>query len=308
MVEMDMLNMEDNILKEDYAGWSDHSEPEEDEPVQRDSTDEEHSDTSTDEPPSLIDGGEGSEHDENEVQEQMNDVVITLQYVDDMIIYDPMELDDVRAGTTCIICNLTYDGSYDDHAEECCMHGYCTIHRRWEGVRHGRIKCDLDGYNPRYDHNSMSSQPPAPKDVSTDMYQRFRTASGGYTEWKGTAPGEQADRDTTAPDSTCDNNAQAHESDGDRKSPAPVISDDECMRDSNQVQATQSNKKHWSPAFVITNTYWIKLDQGATISTFPDPNAFQVLKSEHMQLDLALKVGTPNPLRVEGVGHVGPLQ
>ena len=33
------------------AGWSDHSEPEEDESVQRDSTDEEHSDTSTDELP-----------------------------------------------------------------------------------------------------------------------------------------------------------------------------------------------------------------------------------------------------------------
>ena len=29
--EMDMLNMEDNILNEDYAGWSDHSELEEDE-------------------------------------------------------------------------------------------------------------------------------------------------------------------------------------------------------------------------------------------------------------------------------------
>ena len=228
-------------------------------------TDEEHSDTSTDELPSLIDDEEGSEHDENEVQEQMNDVVITLQYVDDMIIYDPMELDDVRAGTTCIICNLTYDGSYEDHAEECCMHGYCTIHRRWEGIRHGRIKCDLDGYNPRYDRDSISSTPPAPKDVPTDMYQRFRTASGGYTELKGTAPGEQADRDTTAPDtapdSTCDNNTQAPGSDGDRKPPAPDFSDDECMmvklswRDSIQVQATQFYKKHWNPAIVITTTY-----------------------------------------------------
>jgi hypothetical protein len=51
VVEMDMLNMEDNILKEDYEGWSDHSEPEADEPVQCDSTDDEHSDTSTDELP-----------------------------------------------------------------------------------------------------------------------------------------------------------------------------------------------------------------------------------------------------------------
>ena len=86
--EMDVLNMEDNILNEDYAGWSDHSEPEEDEPVQRDYTDEEHSDTSTDELPSLIDDEDGFQHDENEVQEQNNEVVITLQYVDDMIIYD----------------------------------------------------------------------------------------------------------------------------------------------------------------------------------------------------------------------------
>jgi hypothetical protein len=29
--EIDMLNMEDNILNEDYAGWSDHSKPGEDE-------------------------------------------------------------------------------------------------------------------------------------------------------------------------------------------------------------------------------------------------------------------------------------
>ena len=180
--EIDMLNMEDNILNEDYARWSDHSEPEEYESVQCDSTDEEHSDTSTDELPSLIDDEEGSEHDENEVQKQMDEVVITLPYVDNMIIYDPMELDDVRNGTTCVMCNLTYDGSYDDHAEECCMHGYCTIHRRWEGVRHGRIKCDLDGYNPRYDRDSMSRKLPTPEDVPTDMYQRPRTASDGYTE------------------------------------------------------------------------------------------------------------------------------
>ena len=110
----------------------------------------------------------------------------------------------------------------------------------------------------------MNSKPPAPKDVPTDMYQRFRTASGGYTEWKGMAPGEQADRDTTAPDtapdSTCDNNTLAPETDGDRKPPAPDFSDDECMmvklswRDSIQVQATQLYKKHWNPAFVITNT------------------------------------------------------
>jgi hypothetical protein len=54
-----------------------------------------------------------------------------------MILYDSMELDDVRAGTTCVMCNLTYDGSNDDHAEECCMHGYCTILRRWEEVMVG---------------------------------------------------------------------------------------------------------------------------------------------------------------------------
>jgi hypothetical protein len=146
--EIDMINMEDNILNEDYARWSDHREPEEYEPVQHDSTNEEHSVTSTDELPSLFDDEEGSEHNENEVQKQIYEVVITLQYLDNIIIYDPMELDDIRAGTTCIICNLSYDRSYDDHAEECCMHGYCTIHRRWEGVRHGRIKCDLNGYNP----------------------------------------------------------------------------------------------------------------------------------------------------------------
>ena len=73
------------------------------------------------------------------------------------------------------------------------------------------------------------------------------------------------------------------------------------------MQATQFYKKHWNPAFVITNTYWIKLDQGATISTFPDPNAFQILKCDNMDLDLALEVETPNSLRVEGVGHVGLL-
>jgi hypothetical protein len=128
--EMDMLNMEDNILNKDYAGRSDRSEPEEDDPVQRDSTDEEHNETSTDDVPSLIDDEEGSEHDENEVQEQMDDVVMTMQYVDDVVHYDSMELDDVRAGSICIMCNLTYDGSYDGHAKECCMHGYCTIHRR----------------------------------------------------------------------------------------------------------------------------------------------------------------------------------
>jgi hypothetical protein len=44
----------------------------------------------------------------------MDEVVITMQSVDDMIIGDPMELGNVRAGTTCIIWNLTYDGSYDD--------------------------------------------------------------------------------------------------------------------------------------------------------------------------------------------------
>ena len=111
----------------------------------------------------------------------------------------------------------------------------------------------------------MSSKSPAPKDVPTDMYQRFRTASGGYTEWKGTASGGQVDRDTmapdTAPDGTCDNNTQALGTDGDRKPPAHDFSDDECMmvklswRDSIQVQATQLYKKHWNPALVITNTH-----------------------------------------------------
>jgi hypothetical protein len=87
-----LLNIKNNILNEDYAAWSDHSEPEEDESVQCDFTDEEHSDTSTDELPSLIDDVEGSEQDENEVQKQMDEVVKTLQYIDNMIIYDPMEL------------------------------------------------------------------------------------------------------------------------------------------------------------------------------------------------------------------------
>ena len=63
-----------------------------------------------------------------------------------------------------------------------------------------------------------------------------------------------------------------------------------------------------NPTFTVKDNLYIQLDHGAKISCFPDPDAFQILRRQSMQLKLALETEIDNYLQVEGVGHVGAIR
>jgi hypothetical protein len=144
-------------------------------------------DTSTEHLPSLIDDAEGLEHNESEVPALSNDVLIsmpahtdfttlTMQYIDDVIQYNTMDLDNASMGMMCMNCHLSYYGFFEEHMHECYMHGYCEYHRRWEGPRHGNIRCDTALYQ-------RDRRPPAPKTARDSMGIDTGTAPDAYFGW-----------------------------------------------------------------------------------------------------------------------------
>ena len=97
---------------DDFDDVSIHTAPEELEFTYPDSTDSEPSGNTTDELPSLNDGSELSEHDENEMQQS-----------------EPMEIDE-GVESYCYRCHLIYNGTAEQHDPECRQHGYCMTHQR----------------------------------------------------------------------------------------------------------------------------------------------------------------------------------
>ena len=111
--DMQALNSEDNILGEDYTEWSEHDDPEELYSVYGDWKEEEMTDTSSDDMPSLIDVADDSDHDQSEVPVLSNNVMIFLpaypayttlaiQYLDDVIQSDTMDMDNTTMGIICM--------------------------------------------------------------------------------------------------------------------------------------------------------------------------------------------------------------
>ena len=110
----------------------------------------------------------------------------------------------------------------------------------------------------------------------------------------------------------------ASDDDDDRKPPAPTDNDDDydadcfpiklAWRDSIRISAIPLPSMYLNPTFTVKNNLYIQLDHGSKISCFPDPDAFQILRRQSMQLTLALETQTDNYLQVEGVGHVGAIR
>jgi hypothetical protein len=87
--------------------------------VHKDSTEGEMTVTSSDDLPSPIDVAEYLYHDEFEIPALSNDVLIsmsayptstslTVQYLDDVIQFDTMNMDNTTMGIICMSCNLSY--------------------------------------------------------------------------------------------------------------------------------------------------------------------------------------------------------
>ena len=117
------------------------------------------------------------------------------------------------------------------------------------------------------------------------------------------------DLDRTAPD---DDDVD------DRKPTAPKDNDDDydadcfpiklAWRDSITISAIPLPSMYLNPTFTVKNNLYIRLNHGSKISCFPDPDAFQILRKQSMQLKSALETQTDKYLQVEGVGHVGAIQ
>jgi hypothetical protein len=146
--EMQALDMAANIMGEDIAEWSEIDDTHDVHSVHGDTTEGELTDTSSDDMPPLIDAPDDSDHEEAEVPALLHNVVLSMptypisaelciRYIDDTITttIDPKYI-------TCSKCNLPWTGSYEDHVYECNRHVFCAIHNRWEGHRHGFIRCD----------------------------------------------------------------------------------------------------------------------------------------------------------------------
>ena len=99
-------------LLDDFDDVSIHTAPEELEFTYPDSTDSEPSGNTTYELPSLNNGSELSDHDENEIQQS-----------------EPMEIDE-GVESYCYRCHLIYNGTAEQHDPECRQHGYCMTHQR----------------------------------------------------------------------------------------------------------------------------------------------------------------------------------
>jgi hypothetical protein len=102
-----------------------HTAPEDLEINYSDPTDSKPSCNTPEELPSLNDGSEITEHDENEIHQT-----------------EPMEIDD-GAEHYCYRCHLIYYGTEMEHDPECRQHGNCMKHQRLDGPRYGYSRCDV---------------------------------------------------------------------------------------------------------------------------------------------------------------------
>jgi hypothetical protein len=112
-------------------------------------------------------------------------------------------------------------------------------------------------------------------------------------EWDTTAPNDDDDDDRKPPAPT-DNE--------DRKPPAPDDDDEDCLtiklawQDSIRISAVPLPNRYLNPTFSVKDNLYIRLNHGSKISCFPDPDAFQILRRQIMQLKLALETQTDNYL------------
>jgi hypothetical protein len=114
-------------------------------------------DTSSDDMPSLVDVADDSDHDDSKVPALFSNVLltmpayptssaITVQYLDDVLHTDNMTTNSTARDLICYKCNLPCYESYKSHTYEFSSHIFCADHNRWEGPRHGYIRCNEASY------------------------------------------------------------------------------------------------------------------------------------------------------------------
>ena len=153
--ELQALDMDGNIIGEDFAEWSEYDDIQEVHSIHDDTTEGEMTGTSSDDMPTLIDAAEDSDNEEDEVPALPTNVVLSMPdyptsteicttYLDDIIQNDNITTStNINNYDICVRCNLPYTPPEEAHIYECDMHRYCNFHNRWEGPKHGHIRCDV---------------------------------------------------------------------------------------------------------------------------------------------------------------------
>ena len=108
---------------------------------------------------------------------------------------------------------------------ECSRHIFCAYHNRWEGPRHGYIRCDEASYRLDLASYQRAERPPTPTwDTGVDPAAYF-----GWRGWVQQAPDDVMDWDTTAPEDDDGRKPPAPADNDDRKPPATDDYDEDCF-------------------------------------------------------------------------------
>jgi hypothetical protein len=170
---MQTLDLENNMLGEDFVEWSEYDDTHEVHSVHRDSTEGEMTDTSSDDMPSLVDAADDSDYDDSEIPALFDNVLISMpdypastainiQYLDDVLHTNVMTTNGNTEDVICYICNLPCNGSFKSHVYECTRHIFCVYHNRWKGLKHGHIRCDEASYQLDLAMYERDERPPTP--------------------------------------------------------------------------------------------------------------------------------------------------
>ena len=131
------LDMEGNIIGEDFAEWSDYEDTHEVHSVHKDTTEGEMTETSSDDTPPLVDAAENSVREETEVPALPTNAVmsmpaypisseICIRYTDDIVHNNTNN----NNYDLCVRCNLPYTPPDKTHMYECDAHRYCNFYNR----------------------------------------------------------------------------------------------------------------------------------------------------------------------------------
>jgi hypothetical protein len=171
--DMQALDLEDNILGEDFAEWSEYDDTHEVHSVNGDSTEGEMTDTSSDDMPPLVDAADDSNHDDSEVPALLNNVMlampayststaINIEYLDDVLHCDNMTTNSITKEIICYKCNPPCYGSYESNVYECNSHFVrITIAGRVTDMA-GHIRCDEASYQRDLAMYQRDKRPLAP--------------------------------------------------------------------------------------------------------------------------------------------------
>ena len=145
--ELQELEMDGNITREDITEWSEHDDLQEAHSIHDDTTEDE-MDTSSEEMPPLVDAPEDSDEDKAEVPALSSNAVMTMPnyptsntivttYLDDTIPYNTITTtSNISEYDICVRCNLPYTKPYQLHDNVCGAHKFCHFHNRWDhGVK-----------------------------------------------------------------------------------------------------------------------------------------------------------------------------